>query len=295
MREAKIMIEQLPATEQVDKKTDYQPLFIHERRERNYEYELGLVLLPTQRNNPRKVSASEIALKDPNEIGEILMRMKLAKRSSERDSLCSCLITNKSDIFNHQYLVIETAPKWHHHYKMLGLDLQQGFTNIGSYKSNSFKASNNRKIKALDRFCNYYQPLYASRQVTLFLFTLTGYWTHTEMQVKDAIEVLKLRFKRKSLNVLGYIWTFEVSEDLHPHYHLCLAVERMNLRGGKLPKFLFLDQVWGARTQVDFVKKNIRNYLSQYFAKSNYRALNKRSYGASNRNSPPQGAYHTAA
>jgi hypothetical protein len=295
MREAKIIIEQLPEPHQDNKKTDYQPLFIHERRERNYEYESGLVLLPTQRNNPHKVAASEIALKDPNEIAEILMRMKVAKRTSERESLCSCLITNNSDTFNNQYLVIETAPKWYHHYKMLGLDLQQGFSNIGSYKSDSFKASNNRKIKALDRFCSYYQPLYGSKKVTLFLFTLTAYWTHTETQVQDAVEALKLRFKRKKVNVLGYIWTFEVSENLHPHYHLCLAVERMNLRGGRLPKFLFLDQVWNARTGVDFVKKNIRNYLSQYFAKSNYRALNKRSYGTSNRYNPPQGTYHTAA
>jgi hypothetical protein len=116
MREAKIIIEQLPEPHQDNKKTDYQPLFIHERRERNYEYESGLVLLPTQRNNPHKVAASEIALKDPNEIAEILMRIKVANRTSERDRLCSCLKTNNSDTFNNQYLVIETTPKWFHHY-----------------------------------------------------------------------------------------------------------------------------------------------------------------------------------
>ena len=294
MTEAKIS--NAPAVAiQDDKKSDYTPLYIHERRERNSEYDTGLVILPTQRNQKRKVSASDIAVKDPNDIAEILMRMQVEKRTSERARLCSCHITNKSDVFKNDYLIIETAPKWLHYYKMLGLDLQNGFFDIGLHQSNSFKASNHRKIKALDKFCRTYQPLYANKDVTLFLFTLTGYWTHTEMQVKDAIEVLKARFKRRKKKVLGYIWTFEVSPDLHPHYHLCIAVERMNLKGQSLPKYLFLDNVWGARTQVDFVKKNIKHYLSKYFAKSNYRALNKRSYGNSASYTYPQNAYYPAA
>ena len=67
MTEAKIS--NAPAVAiQDDKKSDYAPLYIHERRERNSEYDTGLVILPTQRNQKRKVSASDIAVKDPNDI-----------------------------------------------------------------------------------------------------------------------------------------------------------------------------------------------------------------------------------
>jgi hypothetical protein len=264
-----------------DKKSDTSPLYLFSERIRNPKYEAGLVCLPTQRNNQRKRSAFEVAIKEPNAVAEILMRSAIEKNVSERASLCSCLLHNKSDVFKPNYLVIETTPKWRDYYKTLGLDLRNGFFENGAYESNSHRAANNRKIKALNGFCDYYQPLYARRSVTLFMFTLTGFWTHTEMEVKDLIEVLKARFKRRGAKMLGYIWTFEISPDLHPHYHLAVAVERMNLKGKTLPKYLFLDKVWSARTQVDFVKKNIKHYLSKYFAKNNFRALNKRSYGTS--------------
>lgn len=279
----------------INKESDIPPLYVHERRERNTDYESGLVVLPTQRNQKKKVSGNEIAIREPNEIAEILIRYQLEKRKSKRARLCSCHITNKSDVFTPNYLIVETAPKWFNYYKMLGVDFESGFFDFGSYQSNSFKASNCRKIAALNKFCKVYEPLYTNKDVTMFLYTLTGYFTHTEMQVKDAVEILKARFKRRGVNMLGYIWTFEISKDLHPHYHLCIAVERINLKGKSLPKYLFLDKVWGARTQVDFVKKNVRNYLSKYFAKENYRALNKRSYGTSANYDYPKNVYYPAA
>jgi hypothetical protein len=41
-----------------------------------------------------------------------------------------------------------------------------------------------------------------------------------------------------------------------------------------------LESVWGARTQVEFVRKNIRHYMAKYFAKENARIIGVRSFGS---------------
>lgn len=265
------------------RKSDTAPLYLFHSRTANEYYEPSIVLLPSQRNQQNKLAAKDIAIKNPDHIAQVLFDMKLGQAATKRASLRSCHIRNKSDKHLPEYLMIETAPKWYQHYKMMGIDLSQGFFEYGTYQSSSHKSANNRKIKALDKFCNCFEPLYRQRKISMLLFTLTGYWTHTEVDIKAAIEVLKLRLARHGKKVLGYIWTFEISEDLHPHYHIAVAVERMNIRGGKLPKYMFIDDYWSARTQVAFVKKNIRHYLSKYFAKNNFRALNYRSYGTSSK------------
>jgi hypothetical protein len=79
------------------------------------------------------------------------------------------------------------------------------------------------------------------------------------------LKVLKTNLKRNDIQLLDYLWILEVSENLHAHYHLVICVPRM--RFNKLPKFLKLESYWGQRTECDFVKKNIRHYLSKYFTK----------------------------
>lgn len=265
------------------RQSDIAPLYLFQSREANNFYGNGIVLLPTQRNEKNKLCASSIAIRNPEYIADVLLDIKLGKIASKRASLRPCLLHNKSDKKMPEYLIIETAPKWLDNYRVLGIDFTDGFFDSGIYQSNSHRSANYRKIKALDKFCNVYEPLYRQRKISMLMFTLTGYWTHTEIDIKEAIEVLKLRLARHGKKVLGYIWTFEISEDLHPHYHIAIAVERMNIRGGKLPKYMFIDDYWGARTQVAFVKKNIRHYLAKYFAKNNFRALNYRSYGTSSK------------
>jgi hypothetical protein len=65
------------------------------------------------------------------------------------------------------------------------------------------------------------------------------------------------------------------------HYHVAIATNRVNLKGKKLPKLLQLERIWGCRTEIDFVKKNIEGYLRKYFAKNSYVAEKFRSYGIS--------------
>jgi hypothetical protein len=95
------------------------------------------------------------------------------------------------------------------------------------------------------------------------------------------IEALQQRYKRHGKNILGYVWTLEVSENKHIHYHLAIATSRTNLQGAKLPKWMKADNIWGRRTGVEFVRKNIRHYMAKYFAKHNARIEGMRSYGMS--------------
>jgi hypothetical protein len=88
-------------------------------------------------------------------------------------------------------------------------------------------------------------------------------------------------FKRLGIEVRGHIWTAEVSNQLHWHYHMCVSTDRVKLEGGKFPELLKFDNIWGQYTDIDFVKKNIKHYMSKYFAKCDYRVIGSRSYGCS--------------
>jgi hypothetical protein len=77
----------------------------------------------------------------------------------------------------------------------------------------------------------------------------------------------------------GYIWTAEVSQKLHWHYHLCVAVDRLKFR--RIPDELKFEDLWGQRTGIEFVKKDVRHYMAKYFAKENARVLGSRAFGSS--------------
>ena len=102
-----------------------------------------------------------------------------------------------------------------------------------------------------------------------------------DKSIQEIIENLKTRYRAIGREVRGYIWTAEVSENLHWHYHLCLAIDRINFTS--IPDEIKLDGLWGQRTGVEFVRKNLRHYMAKYFAKQNARVIGLRSYGKSNR------------
>jgi hypothetical protein len=55
----------------------------------------------------------------------------------------------------------------------------------------------------------------------------------------------------------------------------------VDFRKSGIPEELKFEDLWGQRTEIDFVKKNIRHYMAKYFAKHNSRAIGRRSYGIS--------------
>lgn len=211
----------------------------------------------------------------------------LQKKSSRKSTFESCLINNKSEEkiqpLLREFLIIEKAPKYYTTLDKICIDAATLEITRHDYLTDSFKQANNRKIKALDRFCSFYQPHYKKRNVSLFFVTLTSYGNHAQNTIKQFIDSVKFRLKYNDSKVLGYIWTLEVSEHNHAHYHLCFATDRLNLQGAKLPDYLKFESLWGARTETTFVKKNVRHYLAKYFAKHNYRLFEHRSYGTSQR------------
>jgi hypothetical protein len=195
----------------------------------------------------------------------------------------SCLIHNKWDKNNEgkKPIRIQTKPKYLIHLQKHTLTPEYDFE-VSNYYTNNFKSANYRKIKALDKFCNFYQPLYEKKEVTLFFLTFTN--AQKCRPFKEMINVVRKYFKRANMEIRGFVWTNEISGNLHWHYHLCVAVNRVNLRGGKIPKLLKFDKIWGQRTEIDFVKKNVTGYMKKYFAKSNLRhESGYRSYGISNK------------
>jgi hypothetical protein len=177
--------------------------------------------------------------------------------------------------------VIKTKHKWNIDLLESTLDMETGeVVQTGVYTTNDLKSGNNRKIKALNRFCDTFQPLYDKRKATIWFLTLTMA-NQSNTDIRGLLNSYKLRLKRNGINILGSIWILEISPDLHIHYHLLLATNRINLKGGTIPEYLKPNDLWGCRTQIAFAQKHIRGYLSKYFVKNNSRIIGKRTYGIS--------------
>lgn len=209
----------------------------------------------------------------------------------------SCLITTKSHNFEpkidkkpiQEYevkraVLVRTEPKWKTDLLQEDFDSETGECLRQSvYQTNDFKVSNGKKIKRLDQFCNHYQPLYKKKEVTLWFLTFTRA-NYSRLSFKQMNHIVVNYFKRSNISVRGFIWTYEISDSFHWHYHLCLATDRVNIRGKALPTKLKFDALWGQRTDLEFVKKDIRHYMAKYFSKCDFRLNNGlRSYGASKR------------
>jgi hypothetical protein len=187
----------------------------------------------------------------------------------------SCLIHDKA-YKNRDGFLVQTAPKWLTDLGVWKKDENGNLDLTEIYQTNNQKSSNFRKIKALDGFCNFYQPLYKKRKVTLLFLTFTRA-NYANKSFHSMIKIVKNYFDRNGTPVLDYIWTSEVSDNDHWHYHLAISINRVNWK--TIPKNLLFERLWGQRTEIDFVKKNIKHYMAKYFAKSNYRIEGMMSYG----------------
>lgn len=182
----------------------------------------------------------------------------------------TCLKHHNSDRFS--TLKVKTEPKWNTDLLLSNIDSETGeLTDLSIYTTNEFKQSNNRKIKAITAFCDHFQPLYEKKKVSMLFYTLTI--AEHGAPIADVMNAFKKRCKRNGTPILGYVWISEVSPDLHWHYHIAVAIDRINVRGKNLPDYLKLDNLWHVRTGVEFVRKNIKHYMSKYFAKNNFKML----------------------
>ena len=205
-----------------------------------------------------------------------LRLIPVKKESVLTDSLRSCLIHDNSESF----LRVKTVAKWETTLKSTICNSDGEIIATERYQTNEIKQSNARKIRALDKFCAHYQPLYRRKKVSLMFHTFTRA-NYADKSIQEIIDNLKLRYKAIGREVRGYIWTAEISEKLHWHYHLAIAIDRIEV--SSIPEEIKLDGLWGQRTGVEFVRKNLRHYMAKYFAKQNARVIGLRSYGKSNK------------
>lgn len=155
---------------------------------------------------------------------------------------------------------------------------------VSNFQTDDFKMSHNRRRKASDKFCNFYERLYLERKVSVLFFTLTRS-DYVQKDISTMLDALKVRLKALKTPLRGYFWVLELKRNkkmvngYHIHYHLVVAIDRVNWR--RIPKKLKLEELWGQRTGVGFVEKSVRSYLKKELVKSNAKILRRRMYGIS--------------
>lgn len=213
-----------------------------------------------------------------------LVELTNGKKHSPFDS---CLIHDKSSkkttkkrLKNIHKVTIQTQPK--NLTRLMRMEKIEGvYCPVEILETNDFKQSNHFKINAMDRFALKYQPLYEQKIVSILFLTLTDAFK-AKMTISQFIDYTKKICQNNGFKILDYVWTFEISEsNLHPHYHVAFVIDRLSIQGGKLPDWLKFNKVWGRRTLIEFVKKNVRHYMAKYFAKNQFRAIGYKSFGIS--------------
>ena len=128
--------------------------------DRNQNYESGLVLLKNKKN----IQFNDLHFPNRSRyqptLSEVLDELKMEKWNRvKRTQFESCLKHNNSDFFRAkpkpEYLIVEREPKHFTMLKKVSLNFSTGEVKERNHITDSFKQSNHRKIKALDKFCNF--------------------------------------------------------------------------------------------------------------------------------------------
>jgi hypothetical protein len=174
-------------------------------------------------------------------------------------------------------------------------------------ESESLKKARARAINCLNTFDEFYGEAYRQRLVTCLFITLTNV-PEAKHSMRSFMKQYKKALARSGVKLLSYVWVSEVSfkgkiQGGHWHYHLVISVERLHVRGGKLPEVLTQKYIgtplgtglWGQKTECTFVYsaaikyghgkgKNasaVNLYLNKYMGKHSGAVLGVRRFGAS--------------
>ena len=174
-------------------------------------------------------------------------------------------------------------------------------------ESESLKQARARAINCLKTFDEFYGEAYRQRLVSCLFITLTRV-PEARHSMRSFMMQYKKALARSGVKLLGYVWVSEVSfkgniPGGHWHYHLVISVERLHVRGAKLPEVLTQNYIgtplgtglWGQKTECTFVySAAIKNgygkgeqanavnlYLSKYMGKEAGAVLGVRRFGAS--------------
>jgi hypothetical protein len=197
--------------------------------------------------------------------------------------------------------------KWLTWYKCIYADTNSGEIIEIIKESESLKKARARAIICLNTFDAFYAEAYRQRLVSCLFITLTRV-PEARHSIRSFMKQYKKALFRSGVKLLGYVWVSEVSfkgniQGGHWHYHLVISVERLHVRGGKLPEVLkqeylgtpFGKGLWGQKTECTFVySAAIKNgygkgknanavnlYLNKYMGKESGAVLGVRRFGAS--------------
>lgn len=196
--------------------------------------------------------------------------------------LRSCLIHNNSEkiLFGD---FISRVPKYNTILTVEKNDLCAGKIDNYEYCTDDFKAFFNRRRKAIDKFSDFYEPLYRKRKVTLLFHTLTRI-DYARQDISALLDIVKYRYRALKRPIRGYFWVMEISVNDHWHYHLVVAIDRV--RWKEIPEELKFEELWGQRTDIGFVRKSVRNYLNKELGKCSAKIIGnpvRRMYGTSSK------------
>lgn len=240
-----------------------------------------------QTHNDNKCYADEVRLSATENIRKYLFKSRRKNPEWSVESLISlrsCHIHNNAEKLEPEFYISKT-PKWLTTLeKPINLDVDTGEIIYEDYDTDDFKASKHRKIKTVEKYCNFYEPLYRSREVSVLFHTFTRS-DYAKQDMRRMLDNVKYRYEKINRPIRGYVWALELKENegmqsgYHIHYHLVVAVDRFNIQ--RIPNELKFEDLWGQRTGIEFIKKSVRSYLSKYLYKSDAKILGRRSYAIS--------------
>ena len=196
------------------------------------------------------------------------------------------------------YLITTNEARYKSWYKQFNINTSTGEIEAIIKESDTLIKQRGKIINTLKSFDRIYKPLYYRKKVSCFFGTLTDL-PGANITIRMFISNLKKAFKRSGINLLSYVWVNEVKYKhdakgkelpIHVHYHFVLAIERIEVTGGKLPVCLssaYLTEMYGRIASVTFIKGGdaCLRYCSKYISKTgdieNGITLGLRRYGAS--------------
>ena len=149
--------------------------------------------------------------------------------------------------------IIKTEPKWLT--ELVNKETGEVYT------CTDFSSAAGRKYKVVNDFCATYSATYRKHEVSLLFHTFTAVNLSNYDGISGILNPIKYRYESIQRPLLGYVWVLECSRNLHVHYHLCTAVNRLTVK--KIPNELKFEGLWGARTGVEFVKGDVNSYMQK--------------------------------
>lgn len=244
-------------------------------RARNPNYESSLVPIPFR----VKCSLSKYCLQS----GDTLHIVELPSGLSHKHNnvTAGSPANDRTDAYMMRPMLMATEPRYVTKLLKTTFDRNTGeMTANEVVETNDTYARLNRRKRALNAFLDIFEPMYKRRQVTMLFFTFT-IANESATTIRKVLDQFKKRCKRNGYPCLGYFWVMEITEDMHVHYHALVAINRINIRGQKIPDWWKLDDLWGALCQVRFVEYCLRGYLAKYISKGHEKIEGKRMYGQS--------------